>query len=578
MVLEKRLTGDRMPNSTLGHSGDGAAPSRRDDSFLSPETLMPLPTAETAVTAVRAPERFGEYEILGEIARGGMGVVYRARHRALGREVALKMILHGGADLTAVRRFEQEAKAAAALDHPGIVPLFDFGVHQGQPYFTMPLVPGGSLAAQVKKGGPPPVEETLRLMRGIIDAVGHAHQRGVVHRDLKPENVLIDAEGRPRITDFGLAKLRDGECANLTAPGQVLGTPAYVAPEQVGSGHPVGPAADVYALGGILYFLLTGKPPFFGPSVAAVLLSVVERPPAPPRQHSPSVPPDLEAVCLRCLEKDPARRYRSAEEMGRALGFGLSGLSGTRSMSGASADPDSRPSRAGKGVLIALASLACLAGAAVGAFFWFDRQDAEPQQQAPAGSEEPKQIASAEAKPEKKADRAALQWLEEMEKKGHDGRALEVELIGSEAGKDGVHRLHPGQTLRLRVKSEVAGYVGVWSVSPDGDMTQLFPTVKGKESNRLEAGKPRMIPEKEGDAITAEADGRRERLLVLRSSQPWDVQRAEADGAYYVFRNQTEVKKLRGLVLKASYSSQVIPFEVPRGDPAGANAGWPGGE
>src|SRR5262245_45874212 len=179
-----------MTNSTLGRSaGHGDDDSRDDHSWLSPETVAPL-AGEVTAHSTSLTGRLGEYELLREVARGGMGIVYQARHQTLGRVVALKMILQGRADATAMRRFEQEAKAAAALDHPGIVPLFDFGVHDGQPYFTMPFLPGGSLATRVRQGGVPPIDETMRLMRGIVAAVAHAHERGVVHRDLKPENVL----------------------------------------------------------------------------------------------------------------------------------------------------------------------------------------------------------------------------------------------------------------------------------------------------------------------------------------------------------------------------------------------------
>ena len=205
--------------------------------------------------------RFGDYEILGEIARGGMGVVFRARQGRLNRVVALKMILAGAlASELDVRRFYTEAEAAAQLDHVGIVPIYEVGEHDGRHFFSMALIEGDSLHELLKQG-PLPAREAAELLIGVAEAVSYAHARGIVHRDLKPQNILLDAAGHPKITDFGLAKRLDRD-EGLTASGSILGTPAFMSPEQAEGKREVGPLSDVYSLGAILYAALTGRPPF----------------------------------------------------------------------------------------------------------------------------------------------------------------------------------------------------------------------------------------------------------------------------------------------------------------------------
>jgi hypothetical protein len=267
----------------------------------------------------------GDYELLEEIARGGMGVVYRARQVSLNRTVALKMILAGRlASAADVQRFRTEAEAAANLDHPNIVPIYEVGEHDGQQYFSMGYVEGGGLADKLA-AGPLPPREAAALLRPLAEAVQFAHDRGVIHRDLKPSNVLIDAAGRPKVSDFGLAK-RVQKADGPTATGDVLGTPAYMPPEQAG-GTPalVGPLADVYALGAVLYACLTGRPPFQAATPLDTLMRVLTDDVVPPRRLNPAVPRDLETVCLKCLEKKPERRYGSAQELADDLGRFLEG-------------------------------------------------------------------------------------------------------------------------------------------------------------------------------------------------------------------------------------------------------------
>jgi len=258
------------------------------------------------------PCRFGDYELLEEIGRGGMGVVYRARQIGLNREVAVKMILRGTlASAADLERFRAEAEAAARLDHTAIVPVYDVGQHDSRPYFCMKYVPGETLAQRLFRGPLPPREAASILLQ-VARAVHVAHSHGILHRDLKPSNILLDENNRPHVTDFGLAK-RQSDTGQLTKTGAVLGTPAYMAPEQAaGARGELGPASDVYSLGCILYHMLTGRPPFQAATPVDTLLMVLEQDPAPPRVHNPKVDRDMEMIALRCLQKPPDLRYVSA--------------------------------------------------------------------------------------------------------------------------------------------------------------------------------------------------------------------------------------------------------------------------
>lgn len=335
-------------------------------------TLLGHPGAGSA-SAGETVRYFGDYELLSEIARGGMGVVYKARQRNLNRVVALKMILAGHlANESDVKRFYAEAEAAAALDHPGIVPIFEIGQHEGQHYFSMAFIEGENLARRVAEGPLPP-REAAELVRKVAEAVDYAHQKGIIHRDLKPGNVLLDQTGQPRVTDFGLAKHLAAD-SGLTGTGQILGTPSYMPPEQAaGRIDAVSPASDVYSLGAILYCLITGRPPFQAATPLETLQQVLNQEPAPSRQLNAQVPVDLDTIVLKCLEKDPRRRFGTARELCDEL---------TRFLAG---DPirsrpvgpvtrllkwsRRRPAQAALGIVSGLALMA-LAGLAVGVGYY----------------------------------------------------------------------------------------------------------------------------------------------------------------------------------------------------------------
>ncbi|HTF57511.1 MAG TPA: bifunctional serine/threonine-protein kinase/formylglycine-generating enzyme family protein [Planctomycetota bacterium] len=259
------------------------------------------------------PRAFGPYELLSEIARGASSRVFRARPQDGGPEVALKMLREDESGAGATVRFRREAQMAARLRHPNIVPVLDAGESEGRFYYTMPLIEGRPLAAGA--GSPPPAP----LLEKVARAVHHAHERGVIHRDLKPTNILVRDDGEPMVTDFGIAR-DQRRATQLTTAGELLGTPAYMAPEQIaGMAHKADARTDVYALGAVLYFVLTGRPPFDATSFVELSAQVLHVEPPAPRSLAAGADPRLEAICLRCLRKNPADRYPSALDLAAAL-------------------------------------------------------------------------------------------------------------------------------------------------------------------------------------------------------------------------------------------------------------------
>jgi hypothetical protein len=324
-----------------GEPGEGAGP--REEAILDlarRAVVEPPPAAGPGANGVLPPTEvpgqldIPNYDILRELGRGGMAVVYEARQKSLGRVVALKMILAGAhASTEALVRFQVEAQAVARLQHPNIVQVYDAGVHQGQPFFTMELVPGVSLARKMadRGGRPLPEREAVEIVLDLALAMDYAHKNNIVHRDLKPANVLLtDKEEIPKVADFGLAIQLDRNI-ELTNTGAALGTPIYMAPEQAqgkANGQTVGPATDVHALGVILYELLTGGPPYQGSTPLEVMNQVVNATPTPPRKSRPEIGRGLESICLKCLKKAPQDRYRDAWALALDLRAYLDGLEG----------------------------------------------------------------------------------------------------------------------------------------------------------------------------------------------------------------------------------------------------------
>jgi tetratricopeptide (TPR) repeat protein len=331
-------SGNSQLSAPSGEPPEDLVVSDATDLLPPPPRPLPAPTRSLAsswrlsVPLVPSPTIPG-YEILRELGRGGMGVVYEARQLSLNRPVALKMILAGAhAGLEELLRFRTEAAAAARLQHANIVQIHEVGEHNGQPYLTLEHVPGGSLAD--KLGGTPlPPRDAARFVDTLARAVHYAHSRGIVHRDLKPANILLAADGSPKITDFGLSThvgsaSAAGTLQAHTQTGAILGTPSYMAPEQAtGRGGDIGPTTDVYALGAILYELLTGRPPFRAATPLETLQQVLEEDPVPPSRLQRSAAGDTETICLKCLRKEPGKRYASAADLADDLKRSLNGES-----------------------------------------------------------------------------------------------------------------------------------------------------------------------------------------------------------------------------------------------------------
>src|SRR5256885_10636862 len=314
-VLETALgISPDAPAAGVDSSAEASAkaddPGRVDE--LSRDNAKPTSGVKDAVRAATMLGELGDYELLEEVGRGGQGVVFRARQKSLNRTVALKVISLGQwASKAHLKRFRLEAEAAARLEHPGIVPIHEVGERDGSCYFSMKFVEGGQLD-EVARREPMPPRRGAELIAKVAHTVHYAHEHGILHRDIKPGNILLDAKGVPHLTDFGLARLVESE-SSVTQTWDVLGTPSYMAPEQaVGNNAAVSNVTDVYGVGAVLYQLLTGHPPFAGGTTYETIKLLQDTEPRPPRSLNPKIDRDLSTICLKCLEKDPKRRYPSA--------------------------------------------------------------------------------------------------------------------------------------------------------------------------------------------------------------------------------------------------------------------------
>jgi serine/threonine protein kinase len=519
-------SGSALPDS---QSGPGSSPDEASgvkDPSIPPPT-PPLASLETELSptaempASRTPEaarrpgsrawpKIPGYEMLAELPRSGMGVVYKARQVGLDRVVAIKMIRD--ADLASPEqfaRFRLEAQAVARLDHPNIVKVHDYGEHEGRPYFSMEYLEGGSLA-QYLAGRPLPAALAARLVAVLARAAQHAHQQGIIHRDLKPANVLLDFRfsiddsrledkeagtegsaienrqskienplGNPKIADFGLAKRLDQEHSGLTGTGAVVGTAAYMAPEQAaGRIGQIGPAADVYALGAILYELLTGRPPFRGETLLDTLDLVRFHPPRPPAELRADVPAALEAVCLKCLEKEPHRRYASAGDLAADLERFLAGKPVQAPARPAGPPPPaaaagSGPRRRGLVALGLLGGAAALVG--LGLWGWEARNSDGPRHD-PAGGHSPANPPPANTGP---FTPAALAVLRARCQSCHDGtetpggfNATSPDLVDRQVRSTGQWLVEPGRPDESSLLKRL-----VETESPGNDPHEVVPEV-----------------------------------------------------------------------------------------------------
>jgi serine/threonine protein kinase len=518
-----------------GTSGPPAAPvpggSALTQPTLPPVLLPPRPL----------PAPFDDYVLLEEVARGGMGVVYKARQLSLNRVVALKMILpYRPLSEEAVARFRREAQAAAALDHPNIVAVHASGQHEGRPFFSMAFVEGDNLREVVRRDGLPAPGQAADWLRPVAEAVAFAHRRGILHRDLKPENVLLDRQGRPRVTDFGLACPFEAPAPpdRLTHTGQVLGTPAYMAPEQaLGRHEAVGPATDVYGLGGILYFLLTGQAPFLGRSVTDVLLQVTTQAPTPPRELNPQASADLQAVCLRCLEKDPARRFPSAEALSAALRDAA-----LRADTQDHRDGPARAAPTASGQMVVQPPTPALTqpsrGSGAGRRRWSRRVWLGLAAVVLAGVAVGLWLALGPS-------RSAVEWRRPPQRLRADF-GLTVAMLDKQKrviqpGADGILQLRASQELQFRVKVDEDAYVGIWSVNSDGTVVQLFPNAEEKD-HHFRKGEERLVPQTRDGAEAEQCEGETEFdwVWVQASTRPWDPDQGQRVGPFDLFKTDRE--------------------------------------
>ena len=320
---------------------------RADLDAVSPTDTVRISLAETALAPPKPkeklPAQIGSYHIMRKIGEGGMGTVYLGRDDA-GQQAAIKVPFHvQGGDEQTVKRFEREARSAQGIDHPHICPVFSSGYDGERYYLAMAFIEGDSLAQWLESGAEVTADQALDWVQKLAQALQAAHDAGIVHRDLKPGNIMLTPDGEPVLMDFGMARRFDDTESLLTPSGAIVGTPGYMAPEQItGDAQSIGPTCDTYSLGVLMYELLTGWAPFSG-NLATLLGSIVSEPPTPPTKHNPDLPPALESICLRALEKDPANRYQTVIELSQAIEDYREGRSQDATNGGAAAETPEPP-------------------------------------------------------------------------------------------------------------------------------------------------------------------------------------------------------------------------------------------
>ncbi|MFO0945753.1 MAG: serine/threonine-protein kinase [Planctomycetota bacterium] len=579
------LAGAADPEYTVGPQVESVG--NADPSLAQPISHAEIATARNGSDATRrgllsgtfdgkpgSPARFfKDYELLDELGRGGMGVVYKAKQIGLNRMVALKMILAGQlASETAVQRFYREAQSAASLDHPNIVPIYEIGEHENRHYFSMAYVEGQSLADSAKKN-PMSLEQAVRIVKQVAESVHYAHEKGIVHRDLKPANILIDKQNRPRVTDFGLAKQIDDD-SNLTATGHVMGTPCYMSPEQAkGISKEIGPASDIYSLGGILYRLLTGKPPFLGNSQTETLVKVLHEEVIPARQHNPAIPKALEDICNKCLAKKVEDRFHTAQELASALDEWLrngdnsasfativAGTSESVSLSNPSASLPAAPKDGGKKSPWGFVALGIAAVAVIGSGAYF----ALPRTNGPSSAIAADPVSSSDVTPVPSVEGINVPAASRVDFK------LNIQMVGSADGKGSSRVLEVGKPVKFDIQVAKDAYVGVWVVNADGSVMQLFPS-EFETDNLVKAGEVRTVPGNANYDILSTPSTGPEYVRVIASTTPWDPIEGTRNGPYVVFESAKQKSELqghlRGMVLKpkddkTEVSEVVLPFQV----------------
>jgi serine/threonine protein kinase len=547
--LTETTAGETRPGPEESQAGHDSGPWHQ----VTKSTGVPIPPPQPTMdfpgrisTLSRLPRSFGGYELLAEVARGGMGVIFKARHKALDRIVALKMILGGQLlSSTSIERFHREARAAAALDHPGIVTVHEVGEIEGQHYLTMTFIDGCSLSAHVRDGLLP-AQMTAALMRDVARAVAYAHSRGVVHRDLKPENILIDRSGRPRVTDFGLAKRAEDD-SQLTNAGDVVGTPSYMAPEQArGQIDRINALTDVYSLGAVLYFLLTGKPPFRGQNLHEVICNVVSGELTPPTQVNPQASPELTAICLKCLNKEPVARYPSAE----ALADALADVAGSEP----SAPKVSTPVEVPRPALVRWrrALIWCVVGVAVvglaGLVYWFWPTIRSHVPGAQVGNPI-----------EDIADYSDL-----VPK--HKDFDLKVMMVGDASAADGVIRLRLGDPVTFEITPEQTCFIGIWALNENGVVEQLFPN-EWDEDNKVQAGQTRRVPsakvEQDKRIYAGPVSRKPERIWIVASEKKGTDFTGRSKDEFLQFLSSMRDLRIRGARVGRSGLSEVaVSYQV----------------